>query len=188
MRTGTEITLSKTGILVVMVKATTISITHNLRGHNSSLVILQMLVLGTQATPMGTLRRAKVTLLTMELTLHNNLIIQVITTTAILGAVRSVTATLLGLATAIITTIVVGAATTIIITIMLGVVIHPMATAVLGMAMATMTTILGAAVMVITTMQRGATAATVRGAAVTTITRAAHLLKIAMLPATAAVP
>jgi hypothetical protein len=124
---------------------------------------------------MGTLRRAKVTLLTMELTLHNNLIIQVITTTAILGAVRSVTA-------------MVGAATTIIITIMLGVVIHPMATAVLGMAMATMTTILGAAVMVITTMQRGATAATVRGAAVTTITRAAHLLKIAMLPATAAVP
>lgn len=186
MRTGTEITLSKTQVLVVMVKATTISITHNLMGHNLGLVILQILVLGTQATPMGTLRRAEVTLLTMELALHNNLIIQVITATAILGAVRTITATLLGLATAIITTIVLGAATTIITTIMLGVVILRIATAaVLGTAMAAITTILGEAVTVITTMQHGATAATVRGAVVTAITSVTHLLTIAMLPASA---
>ena len=170
-----------------MVKATTISINHNLMGHNPGLVVLQTPVLGTQATLKGTLMRAEANLLTMELTLHNNLIIQVITTAAILGAVRTITATLLGPATAIITTIVLGGATTIITTIMLGVVILPIATTVLGTAMTALTEVPGAAVTVITTMQRGATTATMRGAAVTTITRVAHLLTIAM-PLAAVVP
>ena len=139
MRTGTEIT---------------ISINHNLMGHNLGLVVLHILALRSRATPRGTTMGAEVNLLTMELTLNSNT--QVIATTVI-GAVITITATMPGVTTAIITTI------------MLGVVTIPI-TAVLGTAIAATT-----AVMVITTMVHGMTAATVHGA---TITRVVHLLII----------
>jgi len=137
----------------------TISINHNLMGRNLGLVVLHILALRSRATPRETIMVAEVNLLTMELTLNSNLITQVIATTVI-GAVITITATMPGVKTTIITSI------------MLGVVTIPI-TAVLGTAIAATT-----AVMVITTMVHGMTAATVHGAATATITRVVHLLII----------
>ena len=125
----------------------TISINHNLMGRNLGLVVLHILALRSRATPRETIMVAEVNLLTKT---------QVIATTVI-GAVITITATMPGVKTTIITTI------------MLGVVTIPI-TAVLGTAIAATT-----AVMVITTMVHGMTAATVHGA---TITRVVHLLII----------
>jgi len=128
----------------------TIIISHNLMGRNLGLVVLHILALRSRATPRETIMVAEVNLLTKT---------QVIATTVI-GAVITITATMPGVKTTIITTI------------MLGVVTIPI-TVVLGTAIAATT-----AVMVITTMVHGMTAATVHGAATATITRVVHLLII----------
>jgi len=128
----------------------TISINHNLMGRNLGLVVLHILALRSRATPRETIMVAEVNLLTKT---------QVIATTVI-GAVITITATMPGVKTTIITSI------------MLGVVTIPI-TVVLGTAIAATT-----AVMVITTMVHGMTAATVHGAATATITRVVHLLII----------
>ena len=137
-------------------------------GHNVGLVVLHILALGSWATPRGTTMGAMVNLLTMELTLNRNLITKVIGTTTI-GAVITITATMPGVTTLIITTI------------MLGVVTIPI-TGVLGTTIPAAT-----AIVIITTMIHGVPAATVHGAAATTITRVVHLLTIAM-PLEAVVP
>ena len=119
-------------------------------GRNLGLVVLHILALRSRATPRETIMVAEVNLLTKT---------QVIATTVI-GAVITITATMPGVKTTIITSI------------MLGVVTIPI-TVVLGTAIAATT-----AVMVITTMVHGMTAATVHGAATATITRVVHLLII----------
>lgn len=153
-----------------MVKASLISINHNLKGWSVVLVVLLKLALGMQTTTREALAKAEIDLLTTgEAIPHSHLISQVMVTITMLGAVTTMAAIMLGAAPEIMT-MVVGATTIPITTAVLGAATAPIATTLPGAAIAATTvTAHGAAIAVTTVTAHGATIATTVGVAHTLI-------------------